>query len=195
MVDFGGHVPELSLEELLLRRMRPGDVFTHLYANVRGRTAVVDAGGLVRPYVRKARERGVLFDLGHGGGSFVFSQAAPAIKQGFFPDSVSTDMHRTSLRGSMRDLVSVISKLAALGMSPADLIRRSTLLPAEMIGRTDLGRLAEGAEADIAVLGTETGRFEFSDTGGAKIQATRRFTCELTVRAGKVIWERGRGSP
>lgn len=190
MVDFGGHTPELSLEELLLRRMRPGDIFTHVYANVRGRTAIVDGRGALRPYVQKAHERGIYFDLGHGGASFVFTQAIPAIKQGLLPDSVSTDMHRSSLHGSMHDLVDVLSKLSSLGIGTTDLIRRSTSVPADIVGRPDLGRLVEGGEADIAVLGLESGRFGFTDVGGARIEGQRRFTCELTVRAGKVVWDR-----
>jgi dihydroorotase len=189
MVDFGGHVPELSLEELLLKRLRPGDLFTHVYASVRGRTPIVDARGELRPYVRAARERGIFFDLGYGGKSFTFSQARPAIQRGLWPDTVSTDMHRASLRGSMHDLPAVLSKLLALGIGLPDLIRGSAATPAAMIGRTDLGRLVEGAEADVAVLGVEAGRFDLTDVEGARIQGAARVTCEVTVRAGKVVWD------
>ncbi|MFT3770290.1 MAG: amidohydrolase/deacetylase family metallohydrolase [Minicystis sp.] len=189
MVDFGGHVPELSMEELLLHRLRPGDLLTHLYASVRGRTAVVDERGRVRPYMRPAHDRGILFDLGYGGASFVFSQAVPAIRQGLLPDTVSTDMHRSSLRGSMHDLVSVMSKLHALGMEIPDLIRRTTMAPAGAIHRPELGRLAEGGEADIAVMGLEKGRFVLSDTSGARMEGSEQLTCELTVRAGRVLWD------
>jgi dihydroorotase len=189
MIDFGGHTPELSLEELLLRKLRPGDIFTHAYANVRGRTAIVDPSGKLRPYVRAAHERGIVFDLGYGGKSFVFAQATPAIAQGLPPDTISTDMHRSSLRGSMGDLVAVLSKLGRLGIPLPDLIRKTTIAPADVIHRPELGRLAEGAEADIAVLGTESGRFTFADTEGAKLDGSRRFTCELTLRAGAVVWD------
>ncbi|APR79245.1 amidohydrolase [Minicystis rosea] len=195
MIDFGGHVPELSMEELLLRRLRPGDIFTHLYASVRGRTAVIDAQGMVRPYLRAAHDRGIVFDLGHGGASFVFSQAIPAIRQGLLPDTVSTDMHRSSLRGSMHDLVAVLSKLSSLGIPLPDLIRRTTMVPADAIHRPEIGRLVEGGEADIAVLGVERGRFVFTDTSGAKHEGTEQLTCELTVRAGKIVWDaKGRGT-
>jgi dihydroorotase len=190
MVDFGGHAPELSLEELLLRRLRPGDIFTHLYASVRGRTAVVDASGKLRPYLAPAHARGILFDLGHGGASFVFSQAQPAIAQGLLPDTVSTDMHRSSLRGSMRDLPTVMSKLAALGIELPALIKMTTAAPADAVARPALGRLVEGAEADIAVLGVERGRFTFKDTSGAEAVASSQITCELTVRAGEVLFDR-----
>jgi dihydroorotase len=189
MVDFGEHVPELSLEELFLRRMRPGDIFTHVYADVRGRTAVVDAHGLVRPYVREAQARGVVLDLGHGGASFVLRQAAPAIAQGLLPDTISTDVHRASRRGSMHDLPSVLSKLHALGMEWPDLLRRATAAPAAVLGRPALGRLVEGGEADIAVLSVERGQFSFADVSGAHVEGAERLACELTVRAGKVVWD------
>jgi dihydroorotase len=195
MVDFGEHVPELSLEDLLLHRLRPGDIFTHVYAGIHGRTPIVDERGLLRPYVRAARDRGIFFDLGYGGASFTFRQARPAIEQGLWPDTVSTDMHRTSLRGSMHDLPAVISKLHALGIPLPDLIRGSTGTPAAIIGRTDLGRLVEGGEADLAVLGVESGRFELTDVEKARIEGTQRLTCEVTVRDGKVVWDpRGRGA-
>jgi dihydroorotase len=193
MVDFGGHVPELSLEELLLHRLRPGDVFTHVYADVRGRRPIVGERGVLRPYVRAARERGIFFDLGYGGKSFTFAQARPAIQQGLWPDTVSTDMHRASLGGSMHDLPAVLSKLLALGIGLPELIRRSSATPAAMIGRTELGRLVEGGEADIAVIGVESGRFGLTDVDGARIEGAQRLTCEVTVRAGKVVWDpRGR---
>jgi dihydroorotase len=139
--------------------------------------------------VRAARERGIFFDLGYGGKSFTFSQARPAIQRGLWPDTVSTDMHRASLRGSMHDLPAVLSKLLALGIGLPDLIRGSAATPAAMIGRTDLGRLVEGAEADVAVLGVEAGRFDLTDVEGARIQGAARVTCEVTVRAGKVVWD------
>jgi dihydroorotase len=190
MVDFGGHQPELSLEDLLLRRMRAGDLLTHAYAGVSGRTAIVDPGGALRPFVRAAHERGVLFDLGYGGASFVFSQALPAIQQGLPPDTVSTDMHRRSHRGSMQDLVAVLSKLEALGMTVPDLVRRSTATPADAIGRPDLGRLAEGAGADVALLRVETGRFAFADVKGARVEGAERLSCEFLLREGRVVWDR-----
>ncbi|MEP7120178.1 MAG: amidohydrolase/deacetylase family metallohydrolase [Byssovorax sp.] len=194
MVDFGGHIPELSLEELLMRRLRPGDVLTHVYADVHGRTPIVDERGALRPYVRAARERGIFFDLGYGGASFVFRQARPALLQGLWPDSVSTDMHRSSLHGSMHDLPTVLSKLLALGIDLPELIRRSAATPAAMIGRTDLGRLVEGGEADVALLRVESGRFDFTDVEKARIEGSRRLTCQVTVRDGKVVWD-ARGQP
>lgn len=190
MVDFGRHVPELSLRELLLTHLRPGDIFTHVYADVPGRTPVVDARGRVRSYVLEAERRGVVFDLGHGANSFVFDQAVPALAQGFLPSAISTDMYLQSLNGAMGDMVNVVSKMLNLGMSLPDLIRRSTASPAAIVGRPELGTLGEGAAADIAVLRLETGRYGYVDTRGARIDGDRRLECAMTVRAGRVLWDR-----
>ena len=196
MVDFGGHVPELSMEDLLLHHLGPGDLLTHAYADVKGRTALVDARGVLHPYALRAHQRGIVFDLGYGGASFVFSQAIPAIAQGLPPDTVSTDTHRSSRKGSMHDLVSVLSKLAALGLAVPDLIRKATAAPADAIGRPELGRLAPGGEADVAVLRVERGRFVFKDVKGAQVEGSQQLSCELTLRAGKVVWDpRGRAHP
>lgn len=190
MVDLGHHVPELSLRELLLTHLRPGDIFTHVYADIPGRTTVVDASGRVRPYVFEAARRGVVFDLGHGAGSFVFDQAVPALAQGLFPDAISTDMRLKSLNGAMGDMVNVVSKMLNLGMSLPDLVRRSTAAPAAIIGRPELGTLGEGAAADIAVLRLDTGRYGYVDTRGARIDGDRRIECAMTVRDGRVLWDR-----
>jgi dihydroorotase len=196
MVDFGEHVPELSLEELLLHVLRPGDIFTHAYARVPGRTSIVDEAGRVRPYVLEARRRGIIFDVGHGGGSFSLDQAVPALRQGFLPDSISTDMHAESLNGAMQDMTSVLSKLGALGVSLPDLIRRATASPAAIIGRPDLGRIAVGGAADLAILSASSGRYGYADTDGRRVEGAARLECEVTVRAGEVLWDRnGRTKP
>ncbi len=189
MVDFGSHTPPLSLEDLLLRHLGPGDLYTHCYADVKGRTPIVDAAGHLHPYVARAHERGILFDVGYGGASFVFRQAVPAIAQGLPPDTISTDTHRESRHGSMHDILEVMSKLAAAGMGVDDLIRRTTVAPADAIGRHDLGRLAEGLEADVALIRPEEGAFTFADVKGARVEGKVRLTCEATVRAGKVVWD------
>jgi dihydroorotase len=189
MVDFGGHTPPLSLEDLLMRHLRPGDIFTHTYAHVRGRTPIVDDEGRLRPYVLAARQRGLVFDVGHGGGSFLFRQAVPAIKQGFYPDVISTDLHTGSMNTGMKDILNTMSKFLNLGMPLRDVIRANTARAADAIKRRDLGHLGVGAEADVAVLGVRRGSFGFIDTAGGKLTGDQKLECELTVKAGQVVWD------
>jgi dihydroorotase len=189
MVDFGGHQPPLSLEDLLLVHLRPGDIFTHTYAKVDGRIPVVDEGGTLRPYLRKARERGIVFDVGHGAGSFVLRQARAAMEQGFFPDTISTDLHRASMNAGMKDMLNVISKLLSLGMPIEEALGAATSRAARAIRRAELGHLAVGAGADVAVLSAREGHFGFVDVDGERIEGSRKLECELTVRAGKVVWD------
>ncbi len=189
MIDFGGHTPPLSLEDLLLTHLRPGDILTHMYAQVNGRTAIVDDSGHVRPYVLEARKRGVIFDAGHGGGSFVFRQAIPAMKQGFYPDVISTDLHIGSMNGGMKDILNTMSKFLNMGMPLEQVIRANTAKAAEVIKRPDLGHLTVGAEADIAVLNVLHGRFGFVDVGGGKMMGDRKLEGELTIKGGQVVWD------
>jgi dihydroorotase len=189
MVDFGGHTPPLPLEDLLLKHLRPGDILTHTYANVRGRIPVVDEQGNVRPYVLEARKRGIIFDAGHGGGSFLFRQAVPATKQGFYPDVISTDLHTGSMNSGMKDILNTMSKFLNLGMPLPDVIKANTSRAAEVIKRPDLGHLGVGAEADLAVLTLRRGKFGFIDSGGSKMPGDQKLECELTVKAGQVMWD------
>jgi len=189
MVDFGGNDPELSLEKLLLEKFKPGDIFTHCYAHVRGRTPIVDEHGKVRPYVWEAQKKGIVFDVGHGGGSFLFEQALPAMEQGFKPNSISTDLHTGSMNGGMKDMLNVMSKFLNMGMTLEEVIEVSTWAPARYILREELGHLTEGAEADIAVFKLEKGDFGFIDTKGWKIEGDKKLVCELTVRGGDVVWD------
>jgi dihydroorotase len=189
MVDFGGHTPPLPLEDLLLKHLRPGDVLTHAYAHVAGRIPIVDDNGKVRPYVWEARKRGIVFDAGHGGGSFLFSQAVPAMTQGFHPDVISTDLHIGSQNSGMKDILNTMSKFLVMGMPLVEVIRANTSRAAEVIKRSDLGHLSVGAEADITVLSVREGRFGFVDVGGGKLMGDRKLECELTVKAGRVVWD------
>lgn len=189
MVDFGGHTPPLPLEDLLLRHLRPGDILTHMYAHVSGRIPIVDEAGKVRPFVWDARKRGVIFDAGHGGGSFLFRQAVPAMAQGFSPDVISTDLHTGSMNGGMKDILNTMSKFLNMGMRVEEVIAANTSRAADVIRRPDLGHLAVGSEADIAVLAVRQGTFGFVDTGGGRLAGDRKLECELTVRAGQVVWD------
>lgn len=189
MIDFGGHTPPLPLDELLLKRLRPGDIFTHTYAHVRGRVPIVGEDGKVRPYVWEARKRGVVFDAGHGGGSFLFRQAVPALQQGFYPDVISTDLHGGSMNGGMKDILNTMSKFLNMGMPLREVIRANTARAADVIKRPDLGHLSEGAEADVAVLNLRRGTFGFVDTGGGRLPGDQKLECELTIKGGQVMWD------
>lgn len=186
MVDFGEFRPERPYQQLVLEKLRPGDISTHMYLSY---VPMLDEHGKVLPYLFEARKRGVLFDVGHGGGSFLFRQAVPAVAQGWVPDSISTDLHIASMNAGMKDMLNVMSKFLNLGLSLNDVVRMSTSNPASEIQRTDLGTLSIGAVADVAVLNVEQGNFGFVDTFGARMSGSQRLACELTVRAGKVVWD------
>src|SRR5258705_13973928 len=111
----------------------------------------------------EGRKRGVISDGGRGGGTFAWRTAAPAMKQGFLPDSISTDLHISSMNGGMKDMLNVMSKFLAMGVSVEDVIRKSTWNPAREIKREELGNLSVGAPADVAVLRVETGKFGYTD--------------------------------
>jgi dihydroorotase len=189
MVDFGGHAPPLPLEDLLLKHLRPGDVFTHTYAHVRNRIPIVGDDGKVRPFVLEARKRGVVFDAGHGGGSFLFRQAVPALAQGFFPDVISTDLHTGSMNGGMKDILNTMSKFLNMGMPLQAVVKANTAKAAEVIRQKDLGHLGVGAEADVALLSVRKGSFGFVDTEGGRMMGDRKLECELTIKGGQVVWD------
>jgi dihydroorotase len=186
MVDFGASRPERPVAELVTRKLRPGDIYTHVYSGLRGE---LTEAGRVNPGLWEGRKRGVLFDVGHGGGSFAWRIAVPAIKEGFVPDSISTDLHVGSMNAGMKDLPNVMSKFLAMGLSLEDVVRRSTWHPARQIKREDLGHLTVGALADVAVLRLEKGEFGFVDSFGGRLRDTRRLVCELTLRDGKVLYD------
>lgn len=189
MVDFGHAEPPLSIKTLFLEKFRPGDIFTHCFAHVNGREAVVDDNGKVRPFVFEAQKKGIIFDVGHGGGSFLWEQAVPALQQGLKPNSISTDLHTGSMNGGMKDMNNVMSKLLNIGLTLQEVIDRSTWAPANIIKRPELGHLSVGAEADIAVLSVQKGDFGFIDTQGFRHGGDQKIVCELTVRAGRVVYD------
>jgi dihydroorotase len=190
MVDFGEHDPPLSIEALFMKHLRPGDIFTHTYSyGPAKRETVVDENGKVKPFIAEARKRGIIFDVGHGGGAFSWRQAVPAMQQGFQPDVISTDLHTQSMNGGMKDLTNVLSKFINMGMSVQDAIARATWAPANVINRKELGHLSVGAEADIAVFNVRKGDFGFMDVRGTKLKGTQKLETELTMRAGKIVWD------
>ena len=186
MVDFGTNHKERPVADLVTKKLRPGDIYTHMYSGLREEQ---DPSGRVNPGLWAGRKRGVIFDVGHGGGSFAWRIAVPAVKEGFLPDSISTDLHTSSMNAGMKDMLNVMDKFLAMGMSLDDVVLRSTLNPAREIGREDLGHLSVGAPADITVLRLERGTFGFVDMYGSRLRGTQKLTCELTLRDGKVVFD------
>jgi len=186
MVDFGTDHPTRPLAELLAKKLRPGDIYTHCYSGLRHE--LLDDGKL-NPGLLEGRKRGVIFDVGHGGGSFTWRVAVPAIEQGFLPDSISTDLHTGSMNAGMKDMLNVMSKFLAMGMKVDDVIARSTWNPAREIHHEELGNLSPGSPADVTVLRVETGSFGFTDMYGARQNGRQRFVAELTLRDGKVVYD------
>ena len=197
MVDWRGLPPENSLEELFMKHLRPGDILTHNFHAGKGagataamyKEAIVDPNGKVRPYVFRAQQRGIVMDVGHGGNGFVFSQAIPALKQGFIPNSISSDLHIGNMNAGMKDMSNIMSKFLNMGISLKDVIKLSTWNPAMYIKRTELGHLSVGSEADIAVFKIRNGDFGFIDSHGFTIRGTQKLETELTLRAGKIEWD------
>lgn len=187
MVDFWPRPPERPYPDLILKKLRPGDIHTHVFAR---QFPVIDAEGRVQPYMREARARGVWFDLGHGAASFWFRNAKRAIDDGFPPDSISTDLHAGSIRTTCHSQLDAMSKCLAMGMPLQEVIYRSTATPAQAIRRPELGTLSPGAEADVAVLEVQRGEFSFRDCGYARIDGDRKLDCVLTLRAGRIVYER-----
>ncbi len=186
MVDFGLNKKKRPLTELLTAKLRPGDIYTHVHSGLRDEQA---EDGRVSWALPAGRQLGVLFDVGHGGGSFFWRIAAPAAAAGFWPDTISSDLHVNSMNAGMKDLPNVMSKFLALGLPLDEVVRRVTWNPARAIGRDDLGHLSAGAPADVAVLRLETGRFGFTDAGGRRLDGRARLVTELTLREGEVVWD------
>jgi dihydroorotase len=169
--------------------LRPGDIVTHAFHG-RGQT-VVDDQGHVLASLRRARDRGVRIDVGHGGGSFAFAVARAAIADGFLPDTISTDLHVFSLAGTMRDQPTTMAKFMALGMTLDDVVAASTVNAAQSLGRPDVtGTLAVGDPADIAVLEDVAGPVVLEDTKAERVTADRSLRAWATIRDGSVVWQR-----
>jgi dihydroorotase len=185
MIDFGYVRGERNLKNLMETKLRKGDIYTHCYST--HRDEMID--GKLNPAMWAGRKRGVLFDVGHGGGSFYWNVAVPAIQQGFLPDVISTDLHTGSMNAGMKDLPNVMSKHIAMGLALKQVVAMTTWNAAKELGRTDIGHLTPGVEADITVLRVRTGTFGFIDSAGARMSGTKLLVPELTVRKGAVVWD------
>jgi dihydroorotase len=190
IIDFGGSKPNLPIQDLFFKHLRPGDIYTHTYAALGGaREEIVDEKNNLKPFVLEAQKRGIVFDVGYGGASFNYSQAIPALKAGLYPNTISTDLHTGSMNTSMKDQLSVMSKFLNMGMSLVEVIKASTWKPAQVINRPLLGNLSEGSEADIAIFNVRKGNFGFYDKTGFKLKGTEKLECEVTIKGGKVLFD------
>lgn len=187
MFDFWPR-PERPYADLLLKKARPGDIHTHVFAQ---QFPIVDQDGRVQPYMFEARKRGVIFDLGHGAASFWFRQGVRAIADGFTPDSISTDLHRHNVHGVVVDMQTTMTKVLHMGVPLPEVIRMSTLNPANEIGHPELGHLSVGAGADVAVFQLLSGSYSFVDCGRAKLSGDKKLECALTIRDGEIVYDIG----
>ena len=173
-----------TYEDLILNKIRPGDIHTHVFAQ---QFPIIQPDGKINPALAQARARGVIFDLGHGSGSFWFRNAVPAKKQGFIPDSFSTDLHNGNF--NTVSMIAIMSEFLAMGLPLEDVIVRSTVNPAREIHRTELGTLSVGKEADIAVLELMKGQFSYVDCGAARMDGNVKLTARMTIRAGHIVYD------
>jgi dihydroorotase len=186
MVDFWPRPPERPYPDLILKKLRPGDIHTHIFAR---QFPIVDTNNKVYEYLYQAQDRGIIFDLGHGAGSFWFRNAVPALKDGFAPDSISTDLHMGNINGPVVSMINTMSKCLSMGMPLQEVIMRSTVAPAQEIAHPELGTLSVGAEADIAVIRHLEGSFGFSDCGRARMIGKEKLECVMTLRAGEIVYD------
>lgn len=185
MADVQPYLPGRSYEELILQRLRPGDIHTHVYAQ---QFHILNEKNEIQEFMLEARKRGTLFDLGHGAGSFWFRNAIPAYEQGFYPDTLSTDLYLHNVNGPAYGLLNVMSKYLNIGMPLEEVLYRTTARPAEIIGHQELGKLEVGMDADISVLRVKEGNFGFADSGNARMQGKQMLECMLTIRAGEFVY-------
>lgn len=186
MADMQPFGAERSYPELILKHLRPGDIHTHVYAQ---QFPILDENGQIQAFMHQARERGVIFDLAHGAQSFWFRQAIPAVKQGFAPDTVSTDLYMDNVCGPLLGLNHVMSKFFNMGLSLEALIEKVTSAPARILKHPELGSLHPGACADVAILKASSAPVCFADSGNARMHGTRRIETSATIRAGKVVYD------
>lgn len=187
MIDYGARRPERPLYDLLASKLRPRDIYTHAYSGLRGEQD--PSTGKASQAMIVGRQRGIYFDVGHGGGSFDWSVAIPMMKGGFGPDSISTDLHTESMNAGMKDMLNVADKFLAMGQSIPQVLTEMTWNPAREIRQEQLGNLSVGSPADLAVLSVEHGHFGFVDMYNKKLMGTEKLICQLTVRAGKVVYD------
>jgi dihydroorotase len=182
MVHIGSGPPELAA---IVDLLRPGDILTHCFTG--GTHRLLTADGKIAPLARELQERGVVLDVGHGGGSFSYQVAEAALAEGILPDVISSDIHQISVQGPMFDLPTTLSKFLNLGLPLPDVIDRATRRPALAIHRPDLGTLRSGNPADVAIFRLETGKFTFHDVAMEARTGTQRLMCTHTLVGGHLL--------
>lgn len=187
MIDFGANGTERPLLTLLSQILRPGDIYTHMYSGLRGEQDSQTLGPSQAMVI--GRKRGIYFDVGHGGGSFNWSVAVPLTKDGFEPDSISTDLHISSMNAGMKDILNVADKMLVLGQTVPQVFEEMTSAPAHEIRHEELGNLSVGGPADVAAFSIERGKFGFVDMYNQRKDGDRKLVCQLTVRAGRVVYD------
>jgi dihydroorotase len=171
--------------EAVVDRLRPGDVLTHCFRPFPN--APVHGDGRVKEAVLAARERGVLFDVGHGMGSFSWDTARKMMAAGFVPDTISSDVHALCINGPAWDLLRTMTKFLALGLTLPEVIRGATVAPADAIRRPDLGRLAPGAAGDASVIRLAEIPTELEDVQGNIVPSGTRLVPEGMVIGGQWV--------
>jgi dihydroorotase len=179
-------IPPPTLEEVLAR-LRPGDILTHSFRPFPNNPTTPDGG--VRPAVIEARKRGIIFDIGHGMGSFAFKTAKTMLANGFLPDCISSDVHALCIDGPAFDLLTTMSKFLCLGLPLAETVRAATEAPAKALKRNDLGTLRPGAAGDASVLELVSGDFDYVDSTGERLAGSTRLRARGVVMNGH--WWKG----
>ena len=170
----------------VMELMRPGDIVTHCYNT--HTIGILDANGNIKPSVLEARKRGVLFDVGHGNGSFNFAVARKALEKGFPPDTISSDIYTLNVNGPVFDLPTTMTKLIAAGMSFDDVLEKTTIAPAKIVDRVEgMGTINVGAPADIALLKMEPGDFQLVDSQRNAVRVKERIVSRLTICRGRRV--------
>jgi dihydroorotase len=174
--------PPPSYEEVIAR-LRPGDVLTHAFRPFPN--APCNAQGTIKPEVRRARERGVLFDIGHGMGSFAFKTGRAMLANGFLPDTISSDVHALCIDGPAFDLATTMSKFLCLGMELGEVIKAATENPAHALKRPELGTLKPSSPGEATILSLDEGEFDYVDVTGEHLAGRRRINAQGVVIGGK----------
>lgn len=187
MIDYGANRPERPLLDLVSTHLRPGDIYTHCFSGLRGEQNRETGGPSEALLVM--RKRGIYCDVGHGGGSFAWTVAKPIMATGYMPDSISTDIHVSSMNAGMKDLLNVADKMLALGEPLPEVIAGMTSHPANEVKQDQLGNLSVGSVADVAVLAVKHETIGLVDMFNTRLDGHEKLVCELTIKGGKVVYD------